>query len=150
MLRTIQSPIPCDEDLVETIRIYNKAAQYVLDVGWRLKTYNKNKLHHETYHYIRERYPTLQSSLVQCARDMASDMLKQEKFSHKRPLKKWLTGIRYNQRTFTPFLRSGQISISTINGRKKYPLPIPHYFHQYLHGTIKSLTINPAKKRKNR
>jgi IS605 OrfB family transposase len=81
---------------------------------------------------------------------MASDMLKQEKFSHKRPLKKWLTGIRYNQRTFTPFLRSGQISISTINGRKKYPLPIPHYFHQYLHGTIKSLTINPAKKRKNR
>jgi transposase len=81
---------------------------------------------------------------------MASDMLKHEKFSQKRPLKKGLSGIRYNQRTFTPFLRSGQISISTINGRKKYPLPIPHYFRQYLHGTIKSLTIKTMKKRKNR
>ncbi|MFX0182510.1 MAG: hypothetical protein ACFE95_05430 [Candidatus Hodarchaeota archaeon] len=81
---------------------------------------------------------------------MASDILKQENFNHKRPLKKELSAIRYNRRTFTPFLKSGQISISTIKGRKKYPLFIPHYFHQYLHGPIKSLTINTTKKRKNR
>lgn len=149
MLRTIQCPLPYDEGLVETIQIYNKAVQYVLDVGWRLRTYNKNKLHHETYYHIRENYPTLQSSLVQCARDMACDMLKREKFKHKKPLKKELSGVRFNQRTFTPFLDSGQISISTINGRKNYPISIPKYFRQYLHGTVKSLTIR-TKKKKNR
>lgn len=150
MLRTIQSPLPYDEGLVETIRIYNKAVQYVLDVGWRLRTYNKNKLHHETYYHIRENYPTLQSSLVQCARDMAFNMLKREKFKNKKPLKKGLSGVRFNQRTFTPFLNSGQISISTINGRKNYPLSIPKYFRQYLHGTVKSLTIRTKKKKKKK
>jgi IS605 OrfB family transposase len=148
MLRTIQCALPDDPDIVETIRVYNQAVQFVIDVGWSLKTFNKNKLHTETYYTIREKSPKLQSSLVQCARDMASDMLKREKFKNKKPVKKEFSGIRYNQRTFTPFLHSGKISISTITGRKKYDICIPRYFHQYLHGTIKSLILRYKKKRK--
>ena len=52
------------------------------------KTYNKNRLHELSYRDLRETYPNLQSSLIQCARDMASDMLKREKFLHKKPLKR--------------------------------------------------------------
>ncbi|MHA2173455.1 MAG: RNA-guided endonuclease InsQ/TnpB family protein [Candidatus Hodarchaeales archaeon] len=147
MQRTIQCSLPPDNDLVETIKSYNKAVQHVIDIGWSIQTFNKNILHSETYSDLRKSYPGLQSSLVQCARDMASGMLKREKFKSKKPFKRLLSGVRYNQRTFTPFLKSKLISISTIAGRKKYPLVIPSYFHQYLEGRITSLTLryNPRR-----
>ena len=149
MQRTIQCPIPADTNLLETIKVYNKVVQHVIAIGWSKRTYNKNKLHTETYQDIRNKYPALQSSLVQCARDMASDMLKREKFRHHKPFKKPLGGIRYNQRTFTPFLETSRISISTIKGRKKYQLAIPSYFQPYVNqGKITSLTLYYNKRRK--
>ena len=149
MQRTIQCPIPADTNLLETIKVYNKAVQHVVDIGWSKRTFNKNKLHTETYQDIRKKYPQLQSSLVQCARDMASDMLKREKFRYHKPFKKPLSGIRYNQRTFTPFLDTGKISISTVKGRKKFQLVIPSYFQLYVNeGRITSLTLHYNKKRK--
>ncbi|MFX1282910.1 MAG: RNA-guided endonuclease InsQ/TnpB family protein [Promethearchaeota archaeon] len=148
MQRTIQCPLPADSDLLETIRVYNKAVQRVIDIGWATKTYHKNRLHEISYHDLRATYPKLQSSLIQCARDMASDMLKREKFMHKKPLKRPFSGVRYNQRTFTPFLASGTISISTLVGRKKLQLFIPKYFQQYLKGRITSLTLYYNKRRK--
>ena len=133
--------IPFDQDLVDTVRIYNQAVQYVIDYGYEHRIYNKKKLNKETYHQVRELYPKLQSSLVQCARDMASAMLKRDKFQCKKPVKKELSSIRYNQCTFTPFLESKKISISTINGRKKYDLVIPEYFQQYSHDNVTALTL---------
>ena len=149
MQRTIQCPLPADKDLMDTIKIYNHTVQHVIDVGWALKTFDKSTLHVKTYKEIREKHRSLQSSLVQCARDMASDMLKRERFKYNKPVKQVLSGVRYNQRTFTPFLESGMISISTIRGRKRYPLAIPEYFQQYLiNGRITSLTLHYSKRRK--
>ena len=149
MQRTIQCLLQVDTFLLETIEIYNKVVQHIIDIGWLQRTFNKNKLHTETYKEMRRKYPQLQSSLVQCARDMASDMLKREKFRHKKPLKRKFSGVRYNQRTFTPFLESGIISISTIRGRKKYQLVIPKYFHPYLNeGRITSLSLYYNQERK--
>jgi IS605 OrfB family transposase len=149
MQRTIQCPLPAEKDLLDTIKIYNHAVQSVINAGWKLKTFKKTTLHSETYKEIRKKYPSFQSSLVQCARDMASDMLKRERFKYKKPLKQTLSGVRYNQRTFTPFLESGVISISTIRGRKRYPLVIPEYFHQYfMNGRITSLILYYNRKRK--
>ncbi|MFX1538905.1 MAG: hypothetical protein ACFFDI_32355, partial [Promethearchaeota archaeon] len=148
MQRSIQCPIPADKALLETISVYNKVVQHVIDVGWSKRTFNKNKLHTDTYQEVRHKYPKLQSSLVQCARDMASDMLKRENFQHNKPIKKVLSGIRYNQRTFTPFLETGEISISTLRGRKRYQLVIPRYFQPYVkRGRIISLTLCYNKKR---
>ena len=148
MERTIQCPLPADKCLLETIEVYNKAVQYVIEVGWSKKTFNKNKLHMETYQNVRNKYPQLQSSLVQCARDMASDMLKREKFRYHKPFKRPLSGIRYNQRTFTPFLDTEKLSISTVRGRKKFPLVIPSYFQPFVkEGRITSLTLYYNRKR---
>ena len=140
MIRTIQCPLLFDQDVVDTVRIYNQAVQSVIDIGYEAKIFNKKKLNAMTYASVRDQFPALQSSLVQCARDMASAMLKRDKFQCKKPIKKELSGIRYNQRTFTPFLESHKISISTVNGRKKYDLIVPPYFQQY-NGKVTSLTI---------
>ena len=150
MIRTVQCPLPPSQDLIDTIRIYNEVVQYILDIGWEERTYNKNKLHHLTYYDIRDRYPNLQSSLIQCARDMACAMLKREKFKHNKPIKKEFSGILYNQRTFTPFLESKEISISTLNGRKRYELSVPSYFQKYMSNTAYKIVSMIVRIRNNR
>jgi IS605 OrfB family transposase len=144
MIRTIQCPLPIDRSLIDTIRVYNRAVQVVIDAGWELRTYNKNVLHAATYAAVREQLPNLQSSLVQCARDVASASLKLAKkrdWRCKKPVKKPMSSIRFNQRTFTPFLESGTISISTVDGRKKYQLVIPDYFKRYVFSTVNAIVL---------
>ena len=71
--------------------MYNQAVQMVIDAGWELQAYNRNVLHAATYAAVREQLPNLQSSLVQCARDMASASLKLAKkkgWQCKKPLRK--------------------------------------------------------------
>ncbi|MFX0151605.1 MAG: RNA-guided endonuclease InsQ/TnpB family protein [Candidatus Hodarchaeota archaeon] len=153
MLRTIQCPLPYDDTLVQTIKVYNQVVQYVLDVGWEIRDYNKMRLHHKTYYKIRQKYPMLQSSLVQCARDQASVLLKIAKnrdFRCKKPVKSVFGSINYNHRTFTIFWEKKELSICTIEKRRRYPLKIPPYFHQYLSGKIKSLTLSCNRKKRLR
>jgi predicted transposase len=150
MIRTIQCPLPLDPSLVGTIRSYNEAVQAVIDAGWDARTCNKNKLHALTYKTIHDRLPRLQSSLVQSARDMASASLKLAKkknWSCRKPVKKPMSSIRYNQRTFTPFLESGTISISTIDGRKRYPLVVPDYFKKYRLTAVNAIVLKAKKDR---
>jgi len=148
MIRTIQCPLPLDPLLVVTMQAYNEAVNAVLDVGWERKTYNKNVLHTATYDAIRVMIPELQSSLVQCARDVASASLKlakKKEWRCKKPVKKLMSSIRFNQRTFTPFLESGMISISTVDGRKKYPLTMPDYFKKYRFSTVNAMVLKVKK-----
>nr|MDO8113401.1 transposase [Candidatus Sigynarchaeota archaeon] len=144
MIRTIQCPLPLEQSLIDTVCVYNQAVQVVIDAGWELRSYNKNVLHAKTYAAVREQLPNLQSSLVQCARDMASASLKLAKkkgWQCKKPVKKPTSSIRFNQRTFTPFLESGTISISTIDGRKVYPIVIPSYFQRYQFSTVNAMVL---------
>lgn len=148
MIRTIQCTLPLDPSLVVTVQAYNDAVNVVIGAGWERKTYNKNVLHAATYDAIRAMIPGLQSSLVQCARDMASASLKLAKkkgWRCKKPVKKAMSSIRFNQRTFTPFLESGTISISTIDGRKKYPLVVPEYFRRYMFSTVNAMVLKVKK-----
>ena len=148
LIRTIQCPLPLDPSLVGTIRAYNEAVNAVIDAGWSGRTCNKNALHAATYSAVREQLPSLQSSLVQCARDMASASLKLAKkngWQCKKPVKKSMSSIRFNQRTFTPFLESGTLSISTIDGRKTYPIVIPPYFQRYPFSTVNALVLKVKK-----
>jgi len=150
MIRTVQCPLPFDQDLMDTMSLYNKVVQEHIDMGWKHKTYNKNKLHVLLYRCIRTKYPELQSSLVQCARDMACGMLRREKFKRAKPMKKPFSGIMYNGRTYTPFLKRKRISISTIKGRKRYDLVIPRYFKRYFTGDEKVTSMTLRIKNKNR
>ncbi len=140
MHRTIKLVLPRDERIVETIRLYNEVCNYCLRKGFELMTYNKLKLHNSTYRWIRKQYPQLQSSLVCAARDQSSDMLKREKLK-RLPKKKPSSGIRLNLRTFTPFLKKGFISLSTISGRIKISVKIPDYFMGYTDWNISSATL---------
>ena len=129
MERSIQITFPYDDDLVETIKEYNSAVNFCMVSGKEHQTYNKNDIHKLTYYEIRDN-SDLNSSFVCCARDQASEMLKREKLKTL-PIKKELSGIRFNHNTFT-MKADGVISISTLEGRKLYTPKIADYFKRYL------------------
>lgn len=83
----------------------------------------------------------LQSSMVQCLRDQACDMLKREKLK-RLPQKKLFSAIRYNQRTFKPYLKRGFVSLCTIHGRIKVTINVSKYFQQYLDWQVKGATLS--------
>ncbi|MEK6888403.1 MAG: transposase [Candidatus Aenigmatarchaeota archaeon] len=141
MQRTISLKLPYDKSLNKTTEIFNRAVQDCIDIGWEIKTFNKNELHEQSYRLLRKTYPTLQSSLVQCARDQASDILKRTGFDKNKPNKRINGAIRYNARTYTPKLKDGVISISTVEGRKKFQLSIPQHFKKYIYGTVKGMVL---------
>jgi IS605 OrfB family transposase len=68
-------------------------------------------------------------------------MLKREELKHL-PVKKLFSAIRYNQRTFKPYLQRGIISLCTVHGRIKVSIGIPKYFQQYLDWQVKSATLS--------
>ena len=140
MERTIRFNLEKDDDLIETIMEYNSVVNYCMLFGKENFTYNKNDLHHGTYYEIRG-ISDLSSSMVCCARDQASEMLKREKLKTL-PIKKELSGIRFNHNTFT-MKADGVISISTLEGRKLYTPKIADYFKKYLikENKVVALTI---------
>lgn len=118
MQRTIKIKLVNNNDLIETIRIFSKARQYVNDIGFKKKIFNKNKLNKLTYKKIKKLYPTLPTGLIQTARDVASESIKKEKC--KRPIKvKEFSSVRLDKRNLRVNLEHKLISVSSINGRKK-------------------------------
>lgn len=146
MERIIKFKLAENPIITETIKEYNKACNFSMEIGFKKHTFNKNNLHKLTYQKVRKKF-TLQSSLVQCARDQASDMLKREKLK-KLPIKKEFSSIRFNLRTFTFNTKTQIVSLATIKGRIKVPVIIQKHFLKYLVGKIKSATLGVSKDNK--
>jgi transposase len=144
--RTITLYLPADKRLIETIEVVNATTNEILVVGFHARVVNKLKLHHLTYYPTRERYPGIPSSLVCTARDTASEMLKRERLERLPTKKKW-SAIRYNQRTFTPELGRGFVTLSSMTGRVKLDVSVPKYFQQYIgwKGVSAKLSFNGTK-----
>jgi IS605 OrfB family transposase len=133
IFRTIKVKLIGDIDpLIRTAILYRQACQLALNYGFRNKTYNRKKLNAATYRLTREQIPQLPSSLVQCARDQAAELLKREK-CRTLPTKKRLQ-IRYDKRTFKFYAEQQYVSLSTAAGRLNFKINIYDYCKQYQTG----------------
>ena len=140
MQRTISVVLDPNPALAETVLAFNECCNFFLKLGFKNRTHSKCKLQSLGYYEARERWPRLQSSLVQGARDCAADMLRRERLK-RLPVKKATSAVRYNQRTFKAFLESNMLSLSTVRGRIKIPLRIAPYFGRYRKGTVASVRV---------
>lgn len=145
MQRTISVVLDRNPAILDTIVQFNDCCNFFLKLGFDNRTYSKRKLQSVGYYEARRKYPSLQSSLVQGARDCAADMLRREKLA-RLPRKKPSSAARFNQRTFKVFLETGILSLTTVRGRLKIPLRIPAYFDKYRVGTVSALRIRDDRK----
>lgn len=130
MQRTIKIRLMNDNDLIETIRIFSKAKQYVNDIGFKKKIFNKNKLNKLTYKKIKKLYPNLPTGLIQTARDVASESIKREKCKRYITVKEF-SSVRLDKRNLRVNLEHKLISISSINGRKKISFQTNRIIEKY-------------------
>ncbi|SIS00347.1 RNA-guided endonuclease InsQ/TnpB family protein [Natronorubrum thiooxidans] len=136
VVRNIQVKLDVSEEdyevLDETFEQFRQAAQHVADHGWDDNPYGitdtKNTLHEETYSDVREKL-SLQSSLVQSARNLATDALsncKDRKFDGEKASKPEFKGtvVVYNGRTIT--YNDDHVSLATVDDRvtAEYVTPV--------------------------
>lgn len=158
MQRTVRLAIDENPLVAETVRTFNAACNLFLQLGHANGTSSKKRLQELGYAQARRRWPTLQSSLVQGARDQAADMLERErkrpftkrekrlKLPKPLPVKRDLSAIRYNERTFKAFLDRREVSVSTVGGRLRIPLRIPSYFEKWLGPESRVASVRIGKK----
>ena len=138
--RTVTLHLSPNDVLAETVRQFNECCNFFLELGFKAQTYSKKDLQRLGYYEARARWPRLQSSLVQGARDCAHDMLRRERLT-RLPKKRPMSSARFNQRTFTPFLQSSELSLSTVQGRVRVPFVLPDYFRRYINGHVTALRL---------
>jgi IS605 OrfB family transposase len=135
LIQTAKLVIDCSpKEFQSTILAYTNAFNYICKTGFYSKDTNGVSLHHKTYEECRK---TLPSQLSCSARKKATETLKSVQEIIKKgknatcPQSKQ-TSIRYDTNSYSLWLNKKLITISTIEGRKKFNLIIPKYFEQYL------------------
>ncbi len=150
MRRVVKLNIPLKQELVETVFEYNKICNKHLSEIIRLTindNYSKKKLHKNLYKKIRKEHPNFPSPLIQTARDVACEMFKNKDITKLKRIKKNKnSSIRYDLRTSKCFLDSGELQLTTTQGRKKYQFTLPKYFRKYKDWFVKGCSLGFNKK----
>ena len=126
--------------MVETMKQYARAFNMSSECLINNNSTSKRFLHKMQYERIKEECPSLPTGLIQCARDVAVEAvknwnLKRTKLKQKdpkkaermkRPSMKEKCTMRYDVRTVT--LRGSQLTFSTCDKRIKTIITIPEFF----------------------
>jgi len=134
LTKTIKVKIKTDiSSVMPTIEAYTKAFNHICTIGWRDSDHNAVSLHNKTYKYCRTFLP---SQLSCSARNKASEALKGTKTRVRKnrkatcPQSKQMS-IRYDANSYNVWFDKKLLSISTIDGRKKFEFKIPPNFSEY-------------------
>jgi putative transposase len=125
MLQSLSIRLETQEDnvLLETMKRYNKACNFVAERAFVLKLRNKYKLHKVVYREIRERF-ALSSQL---AIRIISKVVESYKH-HKKPWFKPVGAIQYDQRNSR--ISIDKVSIMTLEGQLKFATRVGDYQRQ--------------------
>ena len=110
-------------ELSKTIETYKTCLQRCVDVAWGMKIKNNIELHPFVYYELRKSLPSQLS--IACIKQ-ACGIVKKAKTN---PIIT-KSSIRYNFPR-SASLRGGKLSISTVDGRKKFDFVIPDCYRRY-------------------
>ena len=124
--------------LMDTVKAFRDACNYISKVAWNNRVYNPVALHHFVYYETRERFK-LPANLAIRARDRVA---KSYKVDRKKRHKFRQLSMDLDKRLFT-LLRNGEYrtSISTIYGRVKVKLAIGDYQRELLKNPVRDAKL---------
>lgn len=122
------------EEITPTLEAYTRAFNHVCQIGWQDKDFNGVSLHHKTYQTTRSYLP---SQLAISARMKATEALQAARDRLKKKQKvscpqSELCSVRYDARSYNVWFDRNEVSLLTVDGRKRFPIIVPEYFKQYL------------------
>ena len=146
LIRTVKLKLNvAPQEMLPTLKAYTHAYNFVCTHGWEENEFNSVNLHKDTYYQVREDF-SLPSQLAISSRMKASESLKgvlqkkRKKLKVTKPQSKQCS-IRYDANSFTLWFDRNEVSILTLEGRKKFELNIPEYFQQYVSWKRKSAEL---------
>lgn len=126
------------EVLEKTMETFTEAVQECIDWGWEFEVESKRELHDLCYRKIKDGFK-LQSQLVCNAITQAYEMIKN---TEPKPEVSDGLSIRYN---FPRCASIGgdwsKLSLSTIEGRRKFDIDVPECFEEYLSWEVKESNL---------
>jgi putative transposase len=145
--RTVKLPMPLDPPLLETIRLYTNAYNFVCQEGFPTKTTNGITLHRKTYQVVREYLPSQLaiSSRMKATESLKSIFSKKRKKTKRSKRKEQLVksqkcpqshcqSIRYDCNSY--WLKGNEVSLLSTNGRRKIRIDIPDYYREYFGSSV--------------
>jgi putative transposase len=108
--------------LLETMRRYNEAANYVADKAYSLKLSNKYKLHKQVYYDIREKFGLSSQFAVRIISKVVEAYKRDRKI---KPKFRELGAIQYDQRNSKVGI--DRVSLITLDGRLKLRTRVGQY-----------------------
>ena len=137
-------------DLLSTFRAYTDAYNYICEIGFKDRNFNKVELHRRTYDYCRTQFK-LPSELTTQVRDQSAESIKSvtrlERKKHKKfkcPKSKQMA-LRLTKNSFNIWFDRSEVSILTLNGRLRCKVALPDYFQQYFSWRRKGATLSLKK-----
>jgi IS605 OrfB family transposase len=127
--------------LLDTLEQHADCFNVVAEQGWKESERNGVTLHKATYYPLRAKHPALPAQLVIAARVRATEAIKSA-LTRKRQGKQVscprsnLPPIRYDQRSYTPRLHDGTVSLATVACRQVLPVMLYPYAQAMLQQTI--------------
>ena len=148
MTRTVKYELPYDDALVDTLKMSADVFRFWSDLAFEHRTSGKIDLHRLGYYVARDLFPSMQSMLILTVRDSVSEARKsaRRRTGEKNPIVKAHPGrgLRYNDCCYTMFGGGEEVSLATIEGRKRYKItPAPGYEGR----TCRSATLKIVKGR---
>ncbi len=138
-IATIKLKIPENKLILKTMKQYSKAVSYIADKGFKVKIYNRYKLHHLCYYKAKDKFK-LPSQFIINANRVASQTLKSIKTNKSsKPVFKEYLPLSFDRRTFS--FSFNKVRLTTINGRIDIPIEIPEYYWRYLDWSYQTAQI---------
>lgn len=116
--------------LLETMRQFNQACNFISDVAYKTKTFNKIKLHHTIYYEVREKFGLSAQMTVRAIGKVVESYKAEKKTMH--TFKD--TGAMVFDDRILSFKGINIASILTLSGRIKVPMLISEYHKGILQG----------------
>lgn len=116
LVRSVKLKLPKDSSLIKTIRLHSRICQYICDVGFSNKTYEKLRLHNLVYRSIKGKCPNFPSTLIQSAIGSASCMLKRAGLGKRMKVRPY-SSMRLDKKTLRVDLNYHYASIASAYGR---------------------------------
>ena len=118
-------------ELLETNKIYTKVFNDLCKIAFDNKITNRIKLHHKVYYLIRQYLPSqLCISVISKVKEAVKSVFKKKKQKYYTCPSSNCCSIRYDCSSYSLNLNKNQVSLLTINGRKKCNFSIPEYYRE--------------------
>ncbi|RIH79217.1 RNA-guided endonuclease InsQ/TnpB family protein [Meiothermus hypogaeus] len=115
--------------LLDTLRRFNAACNYISDVAWETRTFKQIPLHHWVYHTVKDRFD-LSAQMAVRANAKVVDAYKLDR--QKPRSFRELGAITYDDRVLSWKLTASTVSIWTLQGRQTIPFAAGEYQRRLL------------------